>query len=278
MREAKFSRSARRLLDRILWLGKKHGYVRQDQKRLGKALGISRDQNGRFVTRDVSDRTVRALLNELTGIVAVVQTGDGQPAAYFVNESALPAEFTSGLLPGCFRAELFDACSQTPQNTEVAAKNFRAEIPSSCSLKETTNPQSRCTVVESAQPPTPAETEQEKSFPEVERQTLEKHIRSCGFEPTADLLGKLQRKANFWGVNLFVVSAHIKRAWDRVANTSNRPQKETWFLAVVENALAGASEAPPRMPATSTPTVAAIRSQITALVSMKGFGAASRHG
>jgi hypothetical protein len=129
------SRGARRLLDRLLFYGRKYGHIRVDQKRLGKALALSREPTGRVVPRNVSDRMVRAYLHELRRLVEVDQGGDGYPASYFFT-AALPSGLASGLLPGCFRAESLVASLQSTPSTEVADKNFQAEIPLSSSRLE----------------------------------------------------------------------------------------------------------------------------------------------
>ncbi len=288
MSMAHLSRGPRRLLDRLLWRGRMFGRIQQSQEKLGKALGPSRrdPSSGRMKHGDVSERTVREYLRELKPFVEVEQGGDGNPASYFFT-AALPSELTSGLAPGCFRAAsgLAPGCfwaetegaSQHPSpNAEVADKNFRAET-ASCSLPlPSACTRSRCTVLESEQFPT-AKTELEQAqFPQDQIEALKRHIRFCDFEPSESLLKKLSQKAEFWGVSLFAVSAHIERAWRKVANTSNRPRTEGWFTTVVENALASTIEVPAARGGTSVPTVAAIAHQISALAAQKGFGGASR--
>jgi hypothetical protein len=62
---------------------------------------------------------------------------------------------------------------------------------------------------------------------------------ACGFEPTPDLIAKLERKRRYYDVTGFVVASAIARAFKRVQGTSTEPdrQKLGWILAVVENAL-----------------------------------------
>jgi hypothetical protein len=100
VKPGELSRGASRLLDRLLWYGRKYGHIHPNQKKLGKGLGRSqRDAKGRVVRCDVSDRMVRVYLHELKSLVEVDQGGDGHPASYFFT-AALPSELTSGLLPG----------------------------------------------------------------------------------------------------------------------------------------------------------------------------------
>jgi hypothetical protein len=70
-----------------------------------------------------------------------------------------------------------------------------------------------------------------------------REIEATGIEPTPDLLAKLSRKERHYGVNGFVVAAHIARAWKRIAaHPSNHPRGPGWILKVVEQELAFASE------------------------------------
>src|SRR5436190_23294198 len=112
------SRGARRLLDRLLWYGRRYGHIHPAQEKLGKKLGRS--------GRDVSDRMVRTYLRELNKFVEVQQGGDGHPASYFFT-AVLPSELTSGLLPGCFRAEITVPPHGPAQQQPVAGENLRAE-------------------------------------------------------------------------------------------------------------------------------------------------------
>jgi hypothetical protein len=141
MSEPQLSRGDRRLLERLIWIGRNEGRIQRTQKQLGKALGLKRG-----VPRDVSDSMVRRHLRNLDRWIEVEQGGDGQPACYYFT-AALPAEFGSGLsremfraeVPGWFRAENLDASPQIPQNTPLAEKKFRAEIPSSSSVEKLKN-------------------------------------------------------------------------------------------------------------------------------------------
>jgi len=227
------SRGARSLLGRLLWYGRRYGHIHPSQKKLGCKLLPSE--------RSVSDRTVRAYLAELNKYVEVEQGGDGHNASYYFTPAliaALPSELTSGLLPGCFRAEKDMASQQPAPHQPVAAENFRAETAqsrSSCS-SESSN-QSECTVQEHREP-TIAETE---PSPNEKAQTdaIADAVRACGFEPTPDLVGKLERKRRFFGATGFRVAAAISRALKLVEGTSNEPnrQRPGWITVVVENAL-----------------------------------------
>jgi hypothetical protein len=93
------SRGASRLLDRLVYHGRKYGHIHMDQKRLGRKLVIRRDASGKFVARDVSARTVRAYLDELSDVVVVERGGDGDTASYFFKGGKLPSALASGLLP-----------------------------------------------------------------------------------------------------------------------------------------------------------------------------------
>jgi hypothetical protein len=141
---AQFSRGDLRLLTRLLWFGREERRIQRTQKQLGKAIGgLKRDSSGKLVHRDVSDSMVRRHLRNLGSWVEVEQGGPGQPASYYFTD-ALPQEFCSGLSPELFRAkfraefraENSGACPRTPQNTPVAAKKFRAEIPLSSSVEK----------------------------------------------------------------------------------------------------------------------------------------------
>jgi len=80
-------------------------------------------------------------------------------------------------------------------------------------------------------------TEIENSFSEIEHQRITAHIEGCGLKATSQLLSKLARKADYYGVNGFVIAAHIERARrNTVLAPSLKPQSPGWILAVVENA------------------------------------------
>ncbi len=270
-------RGATRCLKLLRWYASRKTRVFPSQAKLAQHL-------------KVGDRQVRSYLAELRrfGLIEVRQGGDGHTATY-----TLTSGLTSGLLPGCFRAETEDENQYQSPNEEVTGENFRAERPYSSSLSSSCDSQSERTVVESEKSPA-AKTELEQAqFPEEQIEALKRHIRACGFEPSGDLLLKLRRKAEYYRVNLFAVSAHIERAWRKVANTSNQPRTAGWLVTVVENALKSTSEMLVRgIPAdvsqrpclrvearkistaraeTSAPTIAAIQHQISALAAQKGL-------
>jgi hypothetical protein len=267
------TRGARRLLHRLLWYGRRYGNIHPTQKKLAKGL-------------DISDRMLRTYLRELKCFVEVRQGGDGHPASYFFT-AALPSELASGLLPSCFRAEIAEGNLHPAPNPVVTVENFRAEHHYQSSASSSCSNHSQSTTVEISR--AAAETDSTESYSEVARQTLMRQIRLYGFEPSRVLLEKLYRKAAFYGVTLFEVSAHLERAWRKVANTSNRPRTEGWLLAVVENELSGsgnvksrnAPSRPSERSATqanntlgpNVPGAAAIRGQIAALSAQKRFGA-----
>src|SRR5690349_1168252 len=183
------SRRARRLLDRLLWYGRRYGHIHPSQEKLGTKLGRS--------GRNVSDRTVRTYLRELETYVEVQQGGDGGAASYYFTAallSDLPSDLTSGLLPGCFRAEHPVATQEPALHEQFAGENFRAEQPQlgssgSCS---SCSDQSESTVQEHGEP---AVAKTEPSLHEkAQAEATANAVRACGFEPTLDLIAKLEHK------------------------------------------------------------------------------------
>lgn len=85
----------------------------------------------------------------------------------------------------------------------------------------------------------PLATLLDRTFTEPEKTALKANVTALGFDLTPELLGKLQRKAAFYGANGFQVAAAIARA-AKVAERrpSTAPVSPAWFTAVVENALA----------------------------------------
>ncbi len=78
----------------------------------------------------------------------------------------------------------------------------------------------------------------DNQFSEAETAKLITVIEMCRLEATPELLGKLKRKTDFYGVDGFILVAHIYRAWQKIVRQpSLRPQGPGWVLAVVENAL-----------------------------------------
>ena len=79
----------------------------------------------------------------------------------------------------------------------------------------------------------------QNTFPEAEAQAIKTHVSALGFPCTDELLQQLYRKALVYGVNGFVIGAHIERAGRKVGRRpSQAPQSAAWVTAVVENALA----------------------------------------
>mgnify|MGYP001615463402 CR=1 FL=1 len=76
-------------------------------------------------------------------------------------------------------------------------------------------------------------------FADAEAQAIRTHVAALGFPCTDELLKQLYRKAMVYGVNGFVIGAHIERAARKVGRRpSQAPQSAAWVTAVVENALA----------------------------------------
>src|SRR5579871_3635582 len=134
---------------------------------------------------------LRTYLRELKSFVEVQQGGDGHPASYCFT-AALPSELASGLLPGCFRAEIAGVNTHPAPNPAVTAKNFRAEHLYPSSVSSSFSNHSQSTTVENS--PAPAKTDSTESYTEVERQTLMRHIRHCGFDPSSALMEKRTKR------------------------------------------------------------------------------------
>jgi hypothetical protein len=142
--------------------------------------------------------------------------------------------------------------------------NWRIESPS-VSITEILKPekknQSECTVQEH-QEPAGAATDP-SPFEKAQTDAIAHAVRACGFEPTPDLMAKLDHKRRNYTVTGFVVASAINRAFKLVEGTSNYPRKPAWFTTVVENALKAKSPRSTEQHGTCGETPAAPRANWT---------------
>lgn len=233
------SPGARKCLKLLLFYTRRFRRVHPSQKKLAERL-------------NVSDRQVRIYLAELgrLGLLTVHQGGGGRSATYVLNSG-----LSSGMLPGCFQAKKAHESGDLAGDQWVTDPNFRAEERQSKNPSISCRDQSEWKGIGATPRPNlsfeyaqgsiePGEpenstTRSQNEWRGAQRAAVAKEIESANFEATPELLSKLSRIARHHGVNGFVVAAHIKRALGRVANQpSSHPRGDSWFLAVVENALA----------------------------------------
>jgi len=115
------------------------------------------------------------------------------------------------------------------------------------SITEVLKPEKSCqseSTVQEQREPTVTRTDP-APYEKAQADAIADAVRASGFEPTPDLVGKLERKRRFFGATGFRVAAAISRAFKLVEGTSNAPQSEAWLYAVVENALK-ADKLPPQ--------------------------------
>ncbi|MBZ5678230.1 MAG: helix-turn-helix domain-containing protein [Acidobacteriia bacterium] len=253
-----FSRGAWHCVRLLFWYSRRYKRVHPSQRTLAKGLRVS-------------DRQVRTYLAELkaAGWISVRQGGDGHPASYHLAPTAISV-LTSGLLPGCFRAENPIEPRELASHQSVRDENFRAETRQSMSNCSPSSDQSGCTHQEVEDPVVTLI----EPFPYVKAQTeaIATAVRACGFEPNPQLLGRLERKGQFYRVTGFRVAAAINRAYKRVEGTSNRPKTFAWFSTVVENDLSAAASPSGsyRTATPSAPRIPELKSGTDARVAIAG--------
>ncbi len=223
------SHGARRCLDRLRWYQQRYGRVHPFQEKFAERLGVS-------------DRQLRNYLAELraAGLVSTQKGGPGHPASYRLTPSNTSG-LISGQLPVYFRSKPTMEDSEVSPDQRVTEENFRskaAQFSSSGSYSSDFD-QSECTVQEHREPAVSAI--EPFTYDKAETEAIANAVRTCGFEPTRDLIAKLEGKCRHYGVTGFVVASAITRAFKRVQGTSNEPDrtKPGWITVVVENELRG---------------------------------------
>lgn len=178
----------------------------------------------------VDPRTIQRHLKELraAGLVTSKQRGDGRSVLYTIVGADVGADVG---------AEPPQATKQHAGNQRDVRQNVGAET-SHLSLEvnpeENQEYQSEFTGVE-------ALTER-AHFSSTETEAIERHIGGYeGFEATPEVIGRLERKAKFYGKSGFQVCAAIERAVRKVQGTSNAPQSLGWFVKVVETEFSSAA-------------------------------------
>jgi len=212
------------------WYERRFTRVFPEQKKLAAALKVKVRQLRNYL------RTLRRL-----GIASSHQGGNGRAASYALNLRALIAvDYQADCRADCqadCRAEMAGVRADLAVSQQVAGEDCRAELEqlksSSCSLGSFD--QSESTVQEHRKPNVSAI--EPSPFEKAQADAIANSVRACGFEPTSDLIAKLERKRRHYGVKGFRVASEIDRAFKLVEGTSNHPQGPGWILAVVENAL-----------------------------------------
>jgi hypothetical protein len=212
------------------WYERRYTRVFPEQLKLAAALKIKVRQLRNYLS------TLRRL-----GIVSTHQGGDGRAASYALNFGALVSvDYRADCRADCqadCRAEIQGPHANLSVSQQVAGENCQAEREqlksSSCSLSSFD--QSERTVQEH-QEPAGAATDL-LPFEKAQADAIAEAVRACGFEPTPDLIAKLERKRRHYGVTGFKVASAIARAFKLVEGTSNQPRTLAWFTTVVENAL-----------------------------------------
>ncbi len=78
--------------------------------------------------------------------------------------------------------------------------------------------------------------DQANEFEVAGAQAIENAVKAAGFEPSDELLEKIERKRRFYGATAFQVAAAVERCLRRIEKTpSNAPRSEAWILRCVEN-------------------------------------------
>jgi hypothetical protein len=219
------SHGARRCLDRLRWYQQRYGRVHPFQQKFAERLGVS-------------DRQLRNYLAELraAGLVSTQKGGPGHPASYRLTPSNTSG-LISGQLPVYFRSKPTMEDSEVRPDQRVKEENLRskaAQFSSSGSYPSDFD-QSESTVQEHLEQAIPAI--EPSPYEKAQADAIANSVQACVFEPTPDLIAKLERKRRHYGVTGFVVASAIARAFKLVEGTSDTPQKPAWFTAVVENAL-----------------------------------------
>lgn len=176
---------------------------------------------------DVDPRTIQRHLKELraAGLITSKQRGDGRSVLYKIVGADVGAD-VGAETP---QAHLQETVKEQDLGQNVGAETLYLSLEENPEKKNYS--QSECTI---QKPPTEG-----AYFSSTETQAVERHIRCDGFEPTAELISKLEQKAKFWRKNGFQVCAAIERAVRKVQGGSNAPRSLGWFVRCVENEFSG---------------------------------------
>jgi hypothetical protein len=198
----------------------KHGYCWWKQKTIAEEM----ERGLRTVNRQIGEAIA-------AGLVRSERHGHGNyytPCDLIEKVAYRAAAMENAVEKTADRAAV--GASDTPNRRIAAPPISITEI-----LKPEKNLQSESAVQEH---PEPAIAVTEPSpFEKAQIEAIANAVRACGFEPTPELIAKLERKRRHYGATGFRIAAAIARAFKLVEGTSNTPQKLPWFTTVVENAL-----------------------------------------